>query len=347
MAKLSFRAARIAGVVTTVGGMLRPAAGLREEFGFTDAELERLQKTLGLQSRYIAAPGVTTSDLCLNSARVLLDGLGVAPDALDAVIMVTQTPDFRAPSTAIHLAHRLGCSTDVMAHDIALGCSGYVYGLNAAFALINGGLSNVLLVVGDVASRFADKDDRAFAPLMGDAGAATLVTRADAAGPAHFALHSDGAGHRALYIPGSGIRDEAEPRGPLGSMYMNGAEVFNFTIKVVPTMFAEIFAHAGVTPEAIDYFVLHQPNKYILHNIRKRLGLPEERVPDQTQAIYGNQNSASIPGTINGFLSAQLHRNGRKKLLLSGFGIGLSWGAAVLDVDDLYVPPVIIDDRKE
>ena len=349
MAQLSFQTARIAGVVTTVGGQYRSAADLQSEFGFSDTELERLQKTLGLQSRYVAAPGVTTSDLCLNSAHALLAGLGVAPDAIDAVIMVTQTPDFRAPSTAIHLAHRLGCNTGVMAFDIALGCSGYVYGLNSAFALVNGGLRNVLLVVGDVASRFAEKSDRAFAPLMGDAGAATLITRADAASPSssHFCLHSDGAGYRALYMPGSGVREEAEPRGPLGYMHMNGAEVFNFTIKVVPSMFSEIFAYAATAPESIDYFVLHQPNKYILHNIQKRLGLPKERVPDQTQAIYGNQNSASIPGTINGFLSEQLHGAGKTRLLLAGFGIGLSWGAAVLEVDGLYAPPVIIDERKE
>ena len=344
MAKLTFDTARLAGVVTTVGGQCRKADALQAEFGFSDAELERLQKSLGLQSRYVAAPGVTTSDLCLRSAEELLNGLGVAPSAIDAVIMVTQTPDFRAPSTAIHVAHRLGCTTDVLAFDIALGCSGFVYGLNNAFALVNSGLQNVLLLVGDVASRFAAPDDRAFAPLMGDAGAAALVTGQGTR--SHFCLHSDGAGYRSLYIPGSGVRDETDARGRSGYMYMNGAEVFNFTIKVVPTMFSEIFDYAQATPEMIDFYVLHQPNKYILHNIRKRLNLPSERVPDQTQAIYGNQNSASIPGTLNGFLSEQLHQAGKKKLLFAGFGIGLSWGAAVTEVVDLYAPPIIIDERS-
>jgi 3-oxoacyl-[acyl-carrier-protein] synthase-3 len=268
----------------------------------------------------------------------------MTPVAIDAVIMVTQTPDFRAPSTAIHVAHRLGCSTDVLAFDIALGCSGFVYGLNNAFALVNGGLENVLLLVGDVASRFAAPDDRAFAPLMGDAGAAALVTRQPTS--SHFCLHSDGAGYRSLYLPGSGVREETDGFRRPGYMYMNGAEVFNFTIKVVPSMFTEIFDYAQVTPDAIDFYLLHQPNKYILHNIRKRLNLPSERVPDQTQAIYGNQNSASIPGTLNGFLSADLHQAGKKKLLFAGFGIGLSWGAAVTEVNNLYAPPVIIDERN-
>lgn len=162
---------------------------------------------------------------------------------------------------------------------------------------------------------------------MGDAGSATLIEREH--GHSHFQLYSDGSGERALYIPNSGSKKVSQDKGLPSLLKMDGAQVFDFTLRRVPPMIDSILRMAGLSPLDINYFVLHQPNKYILSSIQKKLGIDDRCFPKETQAVFGNQNSASIPGTISGFLSDH-YRNGRIISLLSGFGIGLSWGHALL-----------------
>jgi 3-oxoacyl-[acyl-carrier-protein] synthase-3 len=182
------------------------------------------------------------------------------------------------------------------------------------------------------------KDDRAITPIMGDAGAAVLIERR--ATESVFQLHSDGSGEKALFIPHSGLRADAEDRDKPASMQMDGAQVFNFTLKRVPSLITDILAAADLRPEEPDFYVLHQPNKYILKNLQRRLGLDDGKLPSGTQSVYGNQNSASIPGTISGFLAEDFsHRPLRA--VLAGFGVGLSWGACAITTDRIYAPPVL------
>jgi 3-oxoacyl-[acyl-carrier-protein] synthase III len=339
VAELRFRNAGLAGLVTTVGGRALAFDAEAADLGMAPEEAERLKRAMGFTTRHVVVrDDTTTADLCLHSARHLLDGLGLRPEDLDGLILVTQTPDYSSPSTAIGLQHRLGLRTDTLCFDMRLGCSGFVYGLSVAYSLVESGLKRVLLCVGDVASRMVARDDRAITPIMGDAGAAVLVERR--ATESVFQLHSDGSGEKALFIPHSGLRRDAEDRDKPASMQMDGAQVFNFTLKRVPPLITDILAAADLRPEEPDFYVLHQPNKYILKNLQRRLGLDDGKLPSGTQSVYGNQNSASIPGTISGFL-AEAFSNRPLRAVLAGFGVGLSWGACAITTDRIYAPPVL------
>jgi 3-oxoacyl-[acyl-carrier-protein] synthase-3 len=335
-AALRFGNAAIAGIVTTVGGKQADFAAEAARYGLEAAETARLQRAIGLDKRQIVQGAETTVDLCVHSATKLLEGMQVDPKSVAGLILVTQSPDHAAPSSAIGLQHRLGLPVTAMAFDMRLGCSGFVYGLSVAFSLVEAGLERVLLCVGDVASRMVDQNDHAIAPIMGDAGAAILVQRGSS--DSFFQLYSDGSGARALMIPNSGARYVPEDEGRPALMKMDGAAVFSFTLQRVPAMIDDAMRFAGVDGDCIDYFVLHQPNQYILKNIQRRLKVAEEKLPMATQSVYGNQNAASIPGTISGFLN-EAYRTRKLKSLFAGFGIGLSWGACVLETDRIFAPP--------
>lgn len=343
-ARLSFSNAALAGIVTTVGDKRVLFAEEGPALGLQPAEISRLQRAIGLDARQVVSGEQTTVDLCENSARRLLAGLNVPAESVSGLIFVSQTPDHATPASAISLQHKLGLPVTCMAFDVGLGCSGFVYGLALAYSLVEAGLERVLLAVGDVASRFVDPTDHVVAPIMGDAGAVALIERRPST--SWFELYSDGSGQRALYIPNSGVRRVAEDEGKQSVMTMDGAAVFNFTLQRVPDLINDILAYSGKALEEVDYFVLHQPNKYILKNIQKRLSVPEEKFPSATQSVFGNQNSASIPGTISGFLSAPFSEM-KLTSVVAGFGIGLSWGAAVIETDRIYAPPPLFGLEQE
>ncbi len=353
MAKLHFDNIDIKAVVTTVGDKKVTIEDEASNFGYDEKMVKRLKKRMGFNSRYVVSGDTCTSDLCVQSAEKIFEKFDKS--RVEALLFVSQTPDYKAPSTAIIMQDRLGLRKDTIAYDINLGCSGFINGLLNAYSLINSGLESVLLCVGDVASRFSYYQDKNLTPLMGDGGSAILIEKGKGSGD--FVLHSDGSGYRHLIIPDGGCRnpfseDSLKPkefedgirRGV--DMYMNGGEIFNFTLKVVPDMFDELFEFSKTPKDNIDYFVLHQANRYILQNIAKKLELTEDRLPMSTMTIYGNQNSASIAGTINGFLSDKFSQNSIKALF-AGFGIGLSWGACLVDIDKIYAPEIQIYKRGE
>lgn len=341
IAQFTFQYPRIKGVVTTVGGCKLKFASEAAQLGLTEKESNRLSEAIGLESRYVVRKlGTTTADLCVQSAERLMAGLDISPSSICGLIFVSQSPDYVAPSTAISMQNRLGLPITSMAFDMRLGCSGFIYGLNVAFSLVESGLDRVLLCVGDVASRLVATNDHTITPIMGDAGAAILIERDES--KSFFQLYSDGSGERALYVPNSGLRMIPEDVGLPSFMKMDGAQVFNFTLQRVPTMIDSILNMAGLDPDEIDYFILHQPNKYILTNIQKRLGIEDQKFPKATQAQYGNQNSASIPGTISGFLFDSFS-NDRLQSVLAGFGIGLSWGSCIIETDHIFAPAICFE----
>ncbi len=183
--------------------------------------------------------------------------------------------------------------TDTLCFDMRLGCSGFVYGLSVAYSLVESGLKRILLCVGDVASRMVARDDRSITPIMGDAGAAILVERR--ATESVFQLHSDGSGEKALFIPHSGLRRDAEDADKPASMHMDGAQVFNFTLKRVPGLITDILAAAGLKPEDPDFYVLHQPNKYILKNLQRRLGSTTASFPRARNPSTGTRTPPRSP----------------------------------------------------
>ncbi len=332
---LEFNNAEISGIVTVTGDVKVDFLSSFADYDLTELEAKRLSKVMGLSSRYIVSADQTTADLCFEASKKILEGMDVDPKEIGGLIFVSQSPDFSSPATAISLQHRLGIPVTSLCFDIRLGCSGFVYGLASAYGFIEAGADNIILCVGDVASKLVKPSDHSVAPIMGDAGSAVLIKRKKS--KSIFNLYSDGSGYDALIIPNSGIKKDPQFEGKEPYMQMDGAKVFDFTLKRVPPLISNIIDESNISKDNIDYYVLHQPNKYMLQNIKKKLNLTDHKIPHSTQSVYGNQNSASITGTINGFLGEE-YSSKSLTTLIAGFGVGLSWGSAIIETDKIFAP---------
>lgn len=322
-------AAVIRGITSCVPA--RRFDNLADATDFPPDEVEKVVRMAGVKTRHLAGDTICSSDLCLAAARDLLPALNWEPASIDAVIFVTQSPDYLLPSTACLLHRDLKLRDDCAAFDVGLGCSGYPYGAwLASMMLQTPGFKRVLLLHGETPARFAHHGDRAVALLFGDAGSATAF-EAPAAPTAErwwFSLHTDGTGYADLIIPGGGFRDRF-PTDPAASfVHMNGANIFNFTIKRVPPLIEDTLRAAGCSREEIDYFIFHQSNRFIMRHLAKKTGLPEEKIP-LTIGEFGSTGGPSVPLTITrGQLARPADRD--LKLLLLGYGVGLSWASALL-----------------
>jgi 3-oxoacyl-[acyl-carrier-protein] synthase-3 len=358
MANTKFKNVKISGVVTVVPQIEKSIDDEIDLYGGNEKQIERIKKSIGLDKRRVADSNTTSADLCHQAANKLIKGLKINKAEVDGLIFVTQTPDHFQPSNAAILHGRLDLEKDCASFDINLGCSGYVYGLWMAHMMIaSGTCSKVLLLAGDTISKYVNPKDRATAPLFGDAGSATLVEKSNSMQEAFFSLHTDGTGHEFIKVPAGGfrcrstkdtaiVREDAEGNWrSQDDIYMNGGEVFNFSIKTEPAAITEILEYSQKTIDEIDYVVFHQANKYIITNIAKRLKLPLAKAPCETVSKYGNQSSSSIPSTINDALGEQVSFS-KQQLVLSGFGVGLSWASAVVNVEKIYCPSIQIYSKE-
>ncbi|MEA2325861.1 MAG: 3-oxoacyl-[acyl-carrier-protein] synthase, partial [Thermoanaerobaculia bacterium] len=264
----------------------------------------------------------------------------------------TQTPDYILPATAVRLQDRLHLSRTALALDINLGCSGYVYGLQVLASLLSaGGLKRGLLLVGDTSSKIISARDRSVATLFGDAGSATALEFAAGAGAMHFDFGSDGSGYEAIIITHGGQRNPVDAQSlnlvDFGEgiernqcqLVLDGMEVFNFSIREVPKTIRQAMALAGKTIDDVDAFVLHQANRFMNEVIRKKLKIPAEKMP-YSLGEFGNTSSASIPLTIVAGLRERVTAS-KMSLILSGFGVGLSWATACVNTDRIVCLPVV------
>jgi len=321
----------------------------------SEADRNRLSASVGVNARRVAPPGVCTSDLCQLAAEGLLDQLGWAKDSIDVLLFVTQSADYVIPATACALQARLGLG-NCLAFDINLGCSGYGYGLWTAASLLQtlgaaGRPRRALVLAGDISTSKLLPDDRSTIPLFGDAGSVTALETDPEAGPIFGVFGTDGTGADHLIIRAGGLRTPlvppATPHPPElqaalyrdARLHLNGTEVFNFTLRRVPGLIAAILSNAETTAEAIDYFVFHQANAFMIGHLCKKAKLPEAKVPlalDQ----YGNTSSASIPLTIAARLADAVQTP--QQMVLLGFGVGWSWSALKLTIGPIP-PPVIVE----
>lgn len=328
MAQSIINGVSIRGVASAV-----PAAvfnNMRDTTAFPKEEVRKVVAMAGVVERRIAGEGICSTDLCVDAAEALLAAVSWPRDSVDGLIMVTQTPDYFMPSSSCVAHSRLGLSGHCAAFDVGLGCSGYVYGLwLAAMMLQSGGLKRVLLLHGETPTRYAGTGDRAVSLLFGDAGSATAVerdNRPDTA-PWHFTLHTNGSGYEDLIVPAGGFRDRFCADTAAHYVRMNGANVFNFSITVIPPLIADTLLLAQRTAEDVDYFVFHQSNKFIIEHLIKTCHLRPERVP-MVLGRYGNAGGPSVPLTITQGIEAAGVRP--LSLMLLGYGAGLSWGAVLL-----------------
>lgn len=327
---------RIAGIVSCVPPRRIDNAHFLERFG---EKVHEVVKMTGVQSRHWVENGVTTSDLCARAAERLFEGLGWDRDSVDGIIFVSQTPDYRLPATSCVMQDRLGLRTGILAFDVSLGCSGYPYALWLAMMMVQtGAAKRMLLAVGDTSSIMNDGEDRGTALLFGDAGTVTAV-EASAPGedPATFILGTDGAGADNLIVPQGAFRTR-EATGKLegrqlDKLFMDGGEVFNFTLKAVPGLVRDTLAAAGHGVDDYDVFLLHQANAFMIRHLAKKAKLPPEKVPINIDR-YGNTSSATLPLLMTTDVAESLS-TGDRQVAMFGFGVGYSWAAASMRIGPL------------
>ncbi|WP_197275413.1 3-oxoacyl-ACP synthase III family protein [Nonlabens sp. YIK11] len=289
---------------------------------------EKVLESTGIRYRHIAV-NETAADLCYDAAKKLLEENNSDLDNIDFLVFVSQTPDYILPASATILQNRLGLKTTVAAFDVNMGCSGYVYGLSIISSLLASSINknaNALLLVGDTISKLCDPTDSSTYPLFGDAGSATLLGKSNSS-DIIFDLNSDGSGCEAIKVEYGGFKQLSD--GFQKTLYLNGMDVFSFGITKVPKAIKQFMEEQSVETSDFDYFIFHQANKFMNEKIRKKLKAEVEQVP-YSLFDYANTSCATIPLTI----TSQLENISKKtKLFMSGFGVGLSWASAILELD--------------
>ena len=300
----------------------------------------KIYRKTGIRSRPVVKNELV-SDLAVGAAERLFEEHGVDRSTVDFLLLCTQSPDYFLPTTACLVQDRLGLPTSIGALDFNLGCSGFVYGLSLAQGLLStGAASKILLIMSETYTRHIHPMDKSTRTIFGDGAAATLLDKEDIPRIGKFVLGTDGSGAPNLIVPSGGMacprsaetaKEETDEAGNVRSMdniYMNGPEIFSFTLRAVPDLVRRTLERNELSPEEIDLYVFHQANRFILENLRDRLEIPEERFCIDVEET-GNTVSATIPIALRNALDNGLIREG-SKVLIAGFGVGYSWGATVL-----------------
>lgn len=343
MANFKFNNTKISGISSVYGDIKIDIDDEIEYYNNDVAQLEKLKKMIGFQTRYVTSKNITTSDMALQATKTLLEKMSYKPEDFDAIIFVTQSPDYNMPGNA-HVIHKaLKFPKDCIAIDMEFGCSGFLFGYFQANLMLQAGCKRVLLLTGDTLSKIIDVRNRADAPVFGDGAAACVVEKTDDNNETYFTMYSDGSGLETMWQQACGYRmpsseetkkeivDEKGNVRTLENFYMNGFDVFNFTLSEQPKLLKDVLEFSK--KDNIDYFIMHQANKYIIETIIKKAKIDLSKAPLKTFSKFGNQSSASIPNTICYELSNVV--KDKCTVLMQGYGIGLSWGACVTDMKNV------------
>lgn len=306
--------------------------------------VKKIDAMTGIRERHIAAKNECASDLAVEAAQKLFQTGACKPAEIDYLLLCTQSPDYFLPTTACLLQTRLGLPQSAGALDYNLGCSGFVAGLGLAKGLIETDQANrVLLLTAETYSKFIHDRDRTVRTLFGDAAAATLISAVETSGEpliGPFLYGTDGAGAEHLMVPAGGMRQPQTPETAveqldengnvrsLNNLFMNGGEIFKFTLKTIPECVFRLLNRANLSLNAIDLFVFHQANRYILEHLRKKLDIPEEKFLISISHC-GNTVSSTIAIALKEAWLNGLLRPGQL-ILLVGFGVGYSWSATLV-----------------
>ncbi len=348
MPKSKFNHVKISGVTAVVPEHFISIDDEIEFFNNDPKLLERNKKILGLGKRHVADDRTTNCDLCEAAALDLIEALDVDKDTIDALIVVSSSHDYHYPASACVLQGRLKLNEECTCFDIAgLACSAYVHGLMMGHSLIAGNSAKkVLLLAGDITSTHSDRRNRNSNMLFGDAGTATFLEYTDEEMPSYFYTGTRGKDWDKLIAPAGGyalpIREdiaasfEVDATGNVWHLWddiMKGLDVFKFATDVGPKGIAAVLDEAGKTKEDVDFFAFHQANKQIVRTIGMYAGLPKDKFSAETFEQYGNCGAAAITTDI----CHQLKDRTRKTICMATFGVGLSWGFALVDMEKTYI----------
>lgn len=306
---------------------------------FPEWSVEKVAQKVGVDSRNVAAEDETAGDMAEKAARKLLEEYQIDPKSIDFLMLCTQSPDYFLPSTACILQDRLGIPTSAGAFDYNLGCSGCVYGMAMAKGLITAGIAkNVLLLTAETYNKYLHPLDKSNRSIFGDGAAACLISTDGFAEIGDFSLGTDGSGANNLIVKtgaarkkeatGKFVEDEEGHIWYDDYLYMNGGNIFNFTLEAVPAMMKEILEKNKLEKDQISYYVFHQANKFMLNTIRKVCVLPKDKFYVNL-AKTGNTVSSTVLIGLKDCIDNQTIKAG-DKVMISGFGVGLSWGGTIL-----------------
>ena len=306
---------------------------------FPEWSVDKVAQKVGVESRHLAANGETAGDLAEKAARKLFEEYKILPESIDFLMLCTQSPDYFLPSTACVLQDKLGIPTSAGAFDYNLGCSGCIYGMAMAKGLIAAGIAkNVLLLTAETYNKYLHPSDKSNRSIFGDGAAACLISTDGFAEIGEFSLGTDGSGANHLIVKtgatrqkdasGKYVEDEEGHIWYDDYLYMNGGAIFNFTLDAVPAMMKEILMRNLMDKDNIDFYVFHQANKFMLNTIRKVCVLPKERFYVNL-ANTGNTVSSTVLIGLKDCLEKELITSGMR-VMISGFGVGLSWGGTIL-----------------
>ena len=333
---LLFRDKSITGLLLVVPANERLFLDDMKEFNFSPARSLKLKEVMGYDRHRLVNNGVCTSDLVVHGFEYLFAQGRLGRDEFDALILVTQSPDYLVPPTSNVIQGRLKLKQDLFCMDINQGCAGFLIGLMQAFWLLEQpSVRRVALVNADVLSRKVSRRDRNSFPLAGDAASITLVENLPGGGPIHANLKMDGTRCEALMIPAGGFRLPSSPETAVledagdnnlrakDHLRMDGSEVIE-----------QVLRNAGASNEDVDYYLFHQPNRFMLQKLADKLKVPHEKVPSNVVEKYGNSNGVTIPAAIALNLADEITRRSFR-VCLSGFGVGLTWSAMLMRLGPL------------
>ena len=304
---------------------------------FPEWTVDKVASKVGINQRYISSDNETAGDMALKAAEKLFDEHCINRNDIDFVLLCTQSPDYFLPSTSCILQDRLGLRQNIGAFDFNLGCSGFVYGLSVAKGLVAAGIAkNILLLTSETYTKYLHPKDKGNRTIFGDAASATLVSDSGFAEIGEFVLGTDGSGYEQLIVKSGASRNPMmqndvsfdDNGNPISSdhLYMNGPDIFTFTIERVPKMVQDLLNKSNLSKEDISLFVPHQANLYILEFLRKKMNVDKNRYYINL-ADFGNTVSSTIPIAL---CEARKEDKLQGNILLAGFGVGLSWGATIL-----------------
>ena len=350
MAILQFNGVGISAISAAVPSRIVKGREYTEYWSVKEAN-DIVDKT-GIEERRFADENTCSSDLCYAAAEKLFADNNIDKEEIELLVFISQTPDYRMPATSVTLQDRLGLDNKVIAFDINLGCSAFLYGLSVVYSMMErSNLKKALLLDGETRSKVYSPHDRRSAFLFGDGGVAALIERDPKFGKSTFSLNSDGSRADLIMIPAGGYRKMSSAEtvvekviDEFGNMrseeqgYMRGGDVFNFVIREIPRDIKNTVAYAGKEMDSFDYVVFHQANNFINSYIAKKMKLNTEKIPS-TIAKFGNTSSVSVPLTIVSELQGKM--DGKKELLLTAFGVGMTWATGVVPFVDCKISDIV------
>lgn len=350
---LKFNNKKISGILTILPGKVVKFEDGISNYNFSYERSMKLKQIMGYNTTRIVEEGTCVSDLCIFGLNYLIDNKFIQKDEIDALILVTQSPDHFIPPTSNIIQGALELKNDMICMDINHGCAGFLIGLFQAFLLLDQDeINKVVLLNADILSRKVSKMDRNSHPLIGDAASVTVVEKSTSEGVIHANIKMDGTLSNVLTIPAGGFRmpstqltaemkeDAAGNLRSADHLVMKGDEVFKFVQREVPPLIEELLAKADAKREDVDYFLFHQPNKFMLQKIADALNVPHYKMPYNVVENFGNASGVTIPTAIAHNIG-ELLLNKQLNLCFAGFGVGLTWASMLITVGHLSFCKII------